>query len=218
MTDQNLRDLARRAEATGSIEDEAALLLARVRAGDLAPDQLTLAAYCGHEAARRLLGEEAPTAPDVHQREGLLRWAMGLRRWGREACVRAAVGAAEVVQPLWERACPGRGEPALALQAARAWLTCPCSDHARQAEGRGEQAWEIGDEVAASRGATMAARAASAAASETAREWSEHDGGGMLLVALLTVRTAKGKGRKGAAAAIEAANRELIAWALSPRV
>ncbi len=55
MTDQRLRELERR--AADSVEAEAAYLLERVRAGDLARQRLELAACCGHPAARTALGD-----------------------------------------------------------------------------------------------------------------------------------------------------------------
>lgn len=56
MSDQKLRDLERRWKETGTVEDEAAYLLERVRVGDLSQERLELAAYCGHEGARKSLG------------------------------------------------------------------------------------------------------------------------------------------------------------------
>lgn len=52
MSDERLRELERRWEETGAVEDEAAYLLERVRAGELTLRRLGLAAYCGHEGAR----------------------------------------------------------------------------------------------------------------------------------------------------------------------
>lgn len=51
MTDSPLRELERRFRATGSDEDEAAWLRARLQAGSLTPSNLELASYCGHQAA-----------------------------------------------------------------------------------------------------------------------------------------------------------------------
>ena len=48
MTDAHLRGLERRWMETGSVEDEACYLLARVRAGELTEERLRLAAYLGH--------------------------------------------------------------------------------------------------------------------------------------------------------------------------
>ena len=46
-TDSRLRELEREWKGTGSVEDEAAYLLERVRVDDLAKEKLELAAYCG---------------------------------------------------------------------------------------------------------------------------------------------------------------------------
>ena len=58
MTDERLRNLQRRWQETGSVHDEAAYLLERVRVGNLSKERLELAAYCGHEGAREALGLE----------------------------------------------------------------------------------------------------------------------------------------------------------------
>jgi hypothetical protein len=58
MSDARLRELERRWQESGSVEDEAALLAARTRAGQLEPCALRLQAYLGHPAARRALGED----------------------------------------------------------------------------------------------------------------------------------------------------------------
>ncbi len=58
MTDSHLRELERRFKETGSVEDEAAYLLERVRAGDLEQSRLELAAVFGHEGSRAVVGDE----------------------------------------------------------------------------------------------------------------------------------------------------------------
>jgi len=52
MSDANLRELERRWRETGSVEDEAAWLLQRLRVGELDEERLRLAAYCSHEPSR----------------------------------------------------------------------------------------------------------------------------------------------------------------------
>jgi hypothetical protein len=60
VSDARLRELERRWKETGSVDDEAAYLLERVRVGDLTRERLELAAYCGHEGATRAkVGEAA---------------------------------------------------------------------------------------------------------------------------------------------------------------
>ena len=51
MTDTRLRNLERRFQATGSVQDEAAWITERLRVGELARDQVELAAWLGHAAA-----------------------------------------------------------------------------------------------------------------------------------------------------------------------
>lgn len=60
MADSDLRTLERRFRETGAVEDEAAWLRARVRAGTLDPDRLDLAAWLDHPGARAALGKQAP--------------------------------------------------------------------------------------------------------------------------------------------------------------
>lgn len=70
MADERRREAERRA-ATGSVEDEARLLVERVRAGELTNEQLALAAYCGHEPARLASSSTAPSSTSRAWIEGL---------------------------------------------------------------------------------------------------------------------------------------------------
>jgi hypothetical protein len=79
MADSNLRSLERAFRASGSVEDEAAWLRARIQAGDLEQSKLGLAAYCGSEAARTL------SPPDEAFSLGLL------HQWGQLAGARAVL-------------------------------------------------------------------------------------------------------------------------------
>ena len=56
MSDDRLRDLKRRWENTGSIEDETAFLLECVRVGKLTQERMAIAGYLGHESSRQALG------------------------------------------------------------------------------------------------------------------------------------------------------------------
>jgi hypothetical protein len=123
MSDQKLRDLERRFKETGSPDDEAAWLLERVRVGDLTRERLELAAYCGHEGARRAVGIDTVPHP-----ENLKDWHEGLRRWGVEIQVRGGSIAARRAMSLWE-AESGDRRPWAALAAVEEWLACPCADH-----------------------------------------------------------------------------------------
>ena len=101
------------------------LLADRVRAGRVAPDALRLAAYCGHEAARTILGSAAdqPTTSKA--------WFMGLAQFGRRAVVLAAIVTGRLVEPAWERR--GMWLGIEALRSAEHWMACPCSRHRRRA-------------------------------------------------------------------------------------
>jgi len=91
-------------------------------------ERVELAAYLRHE------GE-------------LVGWARGLERWGKEVCVRAAIAAARAVLPGWEEQQDGkfrahkRGEmdprPRQAIEAAEAWVLCPCDEHREECGRRG---------------------------------------------------------------------------------
>ena len=63
MADDQLRQLARRFQETGSVTDEAAWLQARRRRGELGDETLALATWLGSKAARKVLGAEAPRVP-----------------------------------------------------------------------------------------------------------------------------------------------------------
>lgn len=81
MSDERLRDLERRWKETGSVEDEAAWITERMRVGMLAQDRVELAAYCGHQAARKALGRDACETP-----EDLEEWIRGLPAQQSVAC------------------------------------------------------------------------------------------------------------------------------------
>lgn len=65
MSDTRLRELERRWKETGAVEDEAAYLVERVRAGEVTRERLELSAYCGYEAALRIVPEARPFAPSA---------------------------------------------------------------------------------------------------------------------------------------------------------
>lgn len=121
MADTDLRTLERRA-ALGDPQAQARHLLQRMRVGELPLRRISLLAYLGEPGARAALGDEAPR-PSAE----LETWARALAGWGREVAVRATVAATEAALA----APAGVAEPC--LDAARAWLTCPCDAHARAA-------------------------------------------------------------------------------------
>ncbi|MBL4846153.1 MAG: hypothetical protein JKY65_11550 [Planctomycetes bacterium] len=115
MSDQHLRELEATWRASGSVEDEAAYLLERVRAGELTQERLELAAYCGHKGARV---EELKSAPQEH---GSRRWYLFLSWRGQEACVRASLAALALLRE------PTVSHPQLvpALARSRRWVLGP---------------------------------------------------------------------------------------------
>lgn len=137
MTDDALRALERRWRATGAVEDEAAWLSARLRAGGLAEARLRAAARLGHRAAQVALAddtEEPPVAVVLRVHAGpdadLAARALDL----------AAVGVAwaDALLPLWdaarEESLPGDLEAArVAVDAARRCLVAPDGASARAA-------------------------------------------------------------------------------------
>lgn len=136
MSDARLRGLERRWRETGVMADEATFLLERLRVGELTQERLQLAAYLGYEAAKVVLETDAPLVPEDSED-----WVNGLKLWGKEACVRAAIVIAEAVQGL-----PGAlissdewSEWAIpeAIRAASKWVFCQTEKNAGDAFTRG---------------------------------------------------------------------------------
>lgn len=125
MSDQRLREFERHWRDTGSLQDEAAYLRERLRVGDLSQDQVELAAYCGHEAARRLSladwTERTVSNGDqrVEDLQSLIDWLKGLGRWGPRVCAQVAHEVAKEAYKLHETRLPE--QVATELQALRAW-------------------------------------------------------------------------------------------------
>lgn len=109
MIDAARRDAERRAAATGSADERARVLVARVREARLAQLDVELAAYCGDPAARLVLGNGphewlrglagtglGTISPDMAP---LPAWAQGLQRWGfRVMLMAAALAGASALQ------------------------------------------------------------------------------------------------------------------------
>ena len=111
MSDSKLRELERRWRETRSADDEASYLRERVRVGELSQERLDLAAYCGHEGARRAAGVLAGgPSPET--------WLTDLERRDRAAGLFAAVMLGGAVLPIWEAAHPADNRPRHALRAA----------------------------------------------------------------------------------------------------
>lgn len=65
MSDTRLRELERRWRETGAVEDEASFLVERVRSGEVTRERIELSAYCGYEAALRIVPEARHFAPSA---------------------------------------------------------------------------------------------------------------------------------------------------------
>lgn len=134
------------------------LLHEQLRAGALTSHRIALAAYADDPAARHVLGEQAPREVD-----SIKEWVCGFDDWGRETTVRAAIGLGRRVLTEWERnagwevsgedgelrianradatftaALEAALAPRRAVEAAEAWVGCPCPQHRAAAE---EYSW-----------------------------------------------------------------------------
>ncbi|HZU95846.1 MAG TPA: hypothetical protein VFF73_04000 [Planctomycetota bacterium] len=125
MSDERLRRLEREV-LEGDPSARARLLAERVRAGSVSHETVRLAAYALDPAARAFLGREAALASEEPKA-----FARGLEPFGKRAGVCAAVAAASVFLPLWTEL--GEQASVNQLEAARAWLACPCEAHRRHA-------------------------------------------------------------------------------------
>lgn len=133
MADSRLRQLQRDAASGGDLEAEARFLLERVRVGKLPAERLELAAYLGDPAARLAVSVPGPDPTAPWTRDELAGWVVGLRRWGKVSCVRAAVAAARLALPVWERQFPQDDRPHRVLGVAEDWIRCPCAYHTARA-------------------------------------------------------------------------------------
>ena len=166
MTDSHLRELERRFRASGSVEDEAAWLRARVQAGELEQSKLELAAYCGHAPAIRCLSEKElprPPSSDQASRSAAMRymggfgfehatpwnpststygegfiWCLGLRQFSTKATVRSAVAVCHALVSTIAREDEGLLK---GLAAAEDWTNPPSS-------AAGKHARAVADELA----------------------------------------------------------------------
>lgn len=152
MSDARLRNATR---APVGVEAKTRALHERMRAGVITRERVELAAYCGSEAARPVVGDGPHewavassgyswflSAIDCAPLAILLR---GLERWGHLVMVRAAREAAKVaLEAHCKRHCGAQAPPrvagngghradcvevARAIEAVGAWLDCPCEEH-----------------------------------------------------------------------------------------
>lgn len=158
MTDSLLRS-RRQADRSSDPLDLARVLVERMRSGSIDSERVALAAYCGSEAAREVLGpswrsdladrQEVAVGIAIHRTPDgsapLSAWLQGLSRWQAHpysAPVRAALAAAEAVYraqyDVAPRALAGRGlghavPVRRALDAVAAWLADPSEERIRHA-------------------------------------------------------------------------------------
>lgn len=139
MSDDRLRELERAWREAGDVASEARWLRARLRAGELDPARVELAAGLGHPAAARVL-DRTPGRPDLAE------LAAALAAGGREACVRAVVGLAWM-QPVQAPPFEGPNDRLLeVLDALDAWAAEPTPEREASAAAAGEAAAEAAQE------------------------------------------------------------------------
>jgi hypothetical protein len=161
MSDARFRHLERGASA----EDAAAVLRHRIRTGELDERRVALAGFLGYEPA--LLASE-PVRLNVPSYAAKWSRVRGVLRFGgldQRLLVTLAADFAERV--------PQGPEGRVAITAARAWVACPCPDHAAAAQAARAAAWAAAwaaESAAAAPAAAGAAAAWAAAAAEEAAE------------------------------------------------
>lgn len=115
MSDEKLRELERRWKETGAVEDEAAYLLERVRAGELTQERLELAARMGNRGA--MFAANLPRLADLNE---------ALDMFAGVSPQLIAAAAAAVYEPVAEhaskrQASPGSSQWQTSLSGARHW-------------------------------------------------------------------------------------------------
>tara|TARA_R110002072_G_scaffold47901_1_gene131238 strand:- start:2189 stop:2989 length:801 start_codon:yes stop_codon:yes gene_type:complete len=152
MSDEKLRELERRWKETGAVEDEAAFLLERVRAGELTQERLELAAYCRHEGATAATSQPPYSGgPKEHDR-----WLRGLLKWGHRPLVKAGLCSAR--HPSGSKGWCERHQAC--VTAAQAWLDMPTEGNRLAAEQVSQFELPLGQLTLPIANARAAARAA----------------------------------------------------------
>lgn len=147
VADHGLRQLERRWRASGDPADEAAWVLACLRAGELPAARVEVAALLGHEPAARALAEEDPGAAAPALFDPRSRAAVPDERWllrelwarSREATVRFAAAVAR--NRLGARQGAAAERIGAAIAAGEAWALCPCPDHDAAAARLAAEVW-----------------------------------------------------------------------------
>jgi hypothetical protein len=127
VTDERLRGVEQRWRRTGAVEDEAAYLLERVRAGQLTRSHLELLSYAEDPAGVAAVGPVSFESAFPPEQE--VRWVRGLRRFGPLGAQAACVVAFSTSSFL------RRANQSVDLESRHMgllWLGCPCREHERQ--------------------------------------------------------------------------------------
>lgn len=150
VSDANLRALERRFRETGSVEDEAAWLRARIQAGELKRTRLELAAYCGHEAACLTAELGGASLPSLSTS---VLWCKSLPDTSAEVLGRCSVAGAFRSLEMWQRYFPRDSRPHEAVCVAESLLCGKAIDEeadfsaAMAAESAAMAAHETGDDI-----------------------------------------------------------------------
>jgi hypothetical protein len=167
VSDARIRELERRA-AEGDPDARARHLKARVRAGELTAAHVALAASLGHAAARELDPVPLEDWADGDACRDAIRAARDLL--GETLPARVAADWAERVLSIWEAKHPDADRPRKAIDAARAWATCPCDEHRKAAANAANAAADAAYAARAADAADYAADASYAAADAAAAD------------------------------------------------
>ena len=133
MSDAGRRNFERAAATTGAPEDRARVLVERMRAGVVPAEHLAVAAWLGDDNAALVVPAWAAPRQRTTVPPELAVWparhAIGNGPLLSAMCVRVAIEFAERVLPILAALRPHEGRPQAALEAARAWVACPCENH-----------------------------------------------------------------------------------------
>ena len=131
MSDARTRTLERSDTAS------AALLAARLRAGEVSRERVAYAAALGHPVALAVV--EPSALPGTHRAQA----ERGCEILGHVGLVRWACDLEEAALAEHWRSDDTR--PAEAIAAARAWAECPCEEHQEAARAATRAAWAAGE-------------------------------------------------------------------------
>lgn len=224
MSDADLRELERRFRASGSVDDEAAWLRARVRTGVLEIRNLELAANCGHEAAQIAALREGLSPGQERLNYGTAlaysrAWAKPVEAHGHEARLRSILALAHAALAVFERCHADDRRPRGLLEQVEAAFLSPDTERTRAVVARCDALGGVvpGDEVGQGVSARRA-RAAQAAWREVIGTGyyvgGKTDGPQMVAIAIDCAKTAFGGGRKGLIQATKTVRAELVPWLL----